>query len=42
MWGSIFSIFFLGIAIAGYAKYTVGVWEYEIPKVISRGLRDSV
>jgi choline transporter-like protein 2/4/5 len=33
VWGSIFSIFFAGIAIAGFAKYQAGVWEYEIPKL---------
>ena len=34
VWGSIFLIFFLGIAIAGFAKYQAGVWEYEVPQVV--------
>jgi len=37
VWGSIFSIFFLGIAIAGYAKYQAGVWEYEVPQLRGDG-----
>ena len=33
VWGSIFSIFFAGIAIAGYAKFTAGEWGAETPKL---------
>ena len=31
VWGSIWSIFFLALGLAGYAHYMVGVYRAEVP-----------
>jgi choline transporter-like protein 2/4/5 len=33
VWGSIWGIFFFALGLAGYAHYTVGVYEAEVPMV---------
>ena len=33
VWGSIWSIFFVAIGLAGYAHYMVGVYEAEVPMI---------